>query len=137
MQGLAQCLALVIVLASALGLIAVAGLMALRPRLCLVLTERLLAHLEAGSRRANLTEQGLRILAGIALILRAPAARLPVLLETVGWLLVIPSILIVLAPVRWHAAYGRWWTERLTAPALRLLAPIPAAAGTGLFYMAL
>jgi hypothetical protein len=137
MQGLVQVLALIIVLAAGIWLIAVAGLMAMRPRYGLALMGRMLAHLEAGSWRLNVTEQGLRILAGVALIVRAPGAKLPALFEVAGWILVISSIVVIVAPVRWHAAYGSWWIRGLTPSTLRLLSPIPAAAGAGLIYAAL
>ena len=116
---------------------AVAVLMAARPNYCLHLFSRMAANLEAGSHRQNLTEQGLRILAGAALIVRAPASKLPLPFELAGWLIVVSSLFIVVAPLRWHAAYGTWWVKRLTAPTVRLLSPLPAIFGTGLIYAAI
>ena len=95
------------------------------------------ASLEAGNWRLNLTEQGLRLLAGTALIVRAPAAKLPMLFEVVGWLIVVSSALIIVAPMRWHAAYGTWWSRRLTPLVIRILSPLPAVAGAGLIYAAI
>jgi hypothetical protein len=132
-----QALALVIVSAAGACLVAVASLMALRPQYCLRLFGRMAASLEAGDWRLNLTEQGLRLLAGAALIVRAPAAKLPMPFEVFGWLLIVSSAAIIVAPMRWHAAYGIWWTERLTPLVIRILSPVPAVAGAGLIYAAI
>jgi hypothetical protein len=132
-----QALALVLVSAAGAWLVAVASLMALRPLLCLHLLGRMSANLKAGNWRLNLTEQGLRLLAGAALIVRAPASKLPALFEIAGWLILVSSILIVAAPIRWHGAYGIWWSRRLTPLMIRILSPLPAAAGAGLIYAAI
>ena len=131
-----QTLALAIVLAAGVWLEAVAVLMALRPRHCLRLIELMTAKLQASSWRVNLTEQGLRIVAGGALIVRAPASKLPPAFEVAGWIIVVSSILILLAPMRWHASYGVLLTQRLSPLAIRLLSPLSAAAGAGLIYAA-
>lgn len=94
-------------------------------------------NLEAGNWRLNLTEQGLRLLAGAALIVRAPASKLPALFEVAGWLVVVSSVLIIAAPIRWHGAYGTWWSKRLTPLVIRVLSPLPAVAGAGLIYAAI
>jgi len=132
-----QSVALIVVAASGLWLVGVAFLMALRPRFCLHLFETMSANLERSNWRLQFTEQGLRVLAGVALIVRAPASRLPLVFEVAGWLLVATSLLVMLAPIRWHGAYGTWLTRRLTPLVFRILAPVPAAAGAGLIYAAL
>lgn len=132
-----QALALLILLAAGAWLAAVAILMALRPHYCLHLLSRMSASLEAGSWRLNLTEQGLRMLAGAALIVRAPLSKLPALFEIAGWLLVISSILIIVAPIHWHGAYGTWWSNRLNPLMIRILSPVPGFAGSGLIYAAI
>jgi hypothetical protein len=132
-----QTLALVIVIAAGLWLAAVAVLMALRPRYCLHLLAKMSSNLEASNWRLNLTEQGLRLLAGAALIVRSAASKLPLVFEVAGWLIVASSVLILAAPIRWHGAYGTWWSRRLTPPVIRILSPIPAIAGAGLIYAAL
>jgi hypothetical protein len=132
-----QTLALVIVCAAGFWLVAVAVLMAARPRHCLDLLAKMASSLEASNWRLNLTEQGLRLLAGAALIVRSPASKLPLVFEVVGWLIVASSVVILAAPVRWHGAYGAWWSRRLTPPVIRILSPIPAVAGAGLIYAAL
>jgi hypothetical protein len=132
-----QTLALLIVSAAGLWLVAVAVLMAVRPVYSLHLYDRMLANLEAGSHRQNLIEQGLRLLAGAALIVRSPASKLPMPFEIFGWLLVVSSLFVMVAPIRWHAAYGSWWGMRLTSLAVRILSPVPAIVGVGLIYAAI
>ena len=132
-----QTLALSIVMAAGLWLASVALLMALRPLYCLHLLGKMSSKLDASNWRLNLTEQGLRLLAGAALIVRSPASKLPLTFEVAGWLIVASSLLILAAPIRWHAAYGFWWSGRLTPLAIRFLSPLPAVVGTGLVYAAL
>ncbi len=131
-----QAIALIVVAAAGLWLVGVAFLMALRPGYCLRLFEKMSANLERSNLRLQFTEQGLRVLAGVALIVRAPASRLPLILEVAGWLLVTTSLLIMVAPVRWHGAYGRWWVGRIPPLAIRVLSPVPMMAGAGLIYAA-
>ena len=131
-----QDIALIVVAAAGLWLVGVAFLMALRPRYCLHLFEKMSANLERSSWRLQFTEQGLRVLAGVALIVRAPASKLPLVFEVAGWLLVASSLLIMVAPIRWHGAYGRWWVGRIAPLAIRVLSPVPMMAGAGLIYAA-
>ena len=132
-----QAIALTVVAAAGLWLVGVAFLMALRPRYCLHLFEKMSAKLERSNLRLQFTEQGLRVVAGVALIVRAPASKLPLIFEVAGWLLVATSLLIMLVPVRWHGAYGRWWVGRIPPLAIRLLFPVPMMVGAGLIYAAL
>jgi hypothetical protein len=73
-QNSLQAVALIVVAAAGLWLVGVAFLMALRPRYCLHLFEQMSANLERSNWRLQFTEQGLRVLAGVALIVRAPAS---------------------------------------------------------------
>jgi len=132
-----QAFALTVVTIAGLWLVGVALLMALRPDHCLRLCEKMGAALERSSWRLQFTEQGLRVLTGVALILRAPASKLPLVFAVAGWVLVATSLLIMAAPIRWHGAYGRLLLKRLTPRMLRILSPVPAAAGVGLIYTAL
>ena len=132
-----QAIALIVVAAAGLWLVGVAFMMALRPRYCLHLMEKMRASLERSSWRLQFTEQGLRVLAGMALIVRAPASKLPPVFEVAGWVLVATSIIIMAAPIRWHGAYGMWLLKWLTPLMIRILSPVAAAAGAGLIYTAL
>ncbi len=131
-----QTVALIVVLAAGLWLVGVAFLMALRPRYCLHLFGKMSASLQRLNWRLQITEQGLRILAGAALIVRAPMSKLPVAFEITGWLLVISSLLILAAPIGWHGAYGYWWFKRLRPWAIRLCFPFPAVVGAAIVYSA-
>ncbi|ALE17585.1 hypothetical protein AMC99_02310 [Altererythrobacter epoxidivorans] len=62
-----------------------------------------------------------RAIVGIALILRAAQSKAPLLFEIGGWFILASSILILLAPRKWHNAYAVWWAERIPAIAFRLL----------------
>ena len=131
-----QSLALPVVIAAGLWLLGVGVLMVARPGYCLDLLGRMSNNLKASNWRLNLTEQGLRLLAGSALIVRAPVSKLPLLFEVLGWILVVSSAIILLVPITWHGAYGKWWAERLTPRAIRLLSPPPAILGAVLIYAA-
>ena len=131
-----QAFALVILIAAGLWLVGVAVLMALRPRYCLHLFEKMSANLERSNWRLQFTEQALRILAGVALIVRAPVSKLPLAFEIAGWLLVVSSAAIMIAPIRWHGAYGTWWVKRLKPWVIRALSPVPAVLGAGMIYAA-
>ena len=132
-----QPVALVIVIAAGTWLAGVGLLMLARPAFCLQLFERMTASLESSNWRLQVSEQGLRILAGAALVVRAPAAKLPLAFEIAGWALVASSVMVLLAPIRWHGAYGRWWTGRIRPWWIRCLSPVPLLAGAGLIYAAL
>jgi hypothetical protein len=131
-----QLSALFVVAIAGLWLVGVAFLMAVRPRYALHLLETMSANLERSNWRLQVTEQGLRILVGMALIVRAPASKFPLAFEIAGWLLVASSLLIMIAPIRWHGAYGTWWVKRLTPTVIRILSPVPAMLGMGLIFAA-
>jgi len=129
--------ALILVVAAGVWLVGVAILMAFRPAYGLHLMEKMSATLERSGWRLQFSEQGLRVLVGLALIVRAPASKLPLLFEVAGWVLVGTSLLIIAAPIRWHGAYGRWLLKGLMPLMLRILSPVSALAGAGLIYAAL
>lgn len=132
-----QLLALILVAAAGLWVAGIGIMMALRPRFCIRVMDKMKENLELSNWRLQFTEQGLRVLAGLALIIRAPASKLPLLFGAAGWMLVITSLVIMAAPIRWHGAYGAFLMKRITPALLRILSPIPAAAGAGLIYAAL
>jgi hypothetical protein len=128
--------AFVIIAVAGIWLVAVALLMALRPIYCLKLFEKMTKNLEASSWRLQLTEQGLRVLAGVSLIVRSPASKLPLAFEVAGWVLVGSSLLVLVLPIGWHGKYGSFWLQRLTPWVIRALSPVPALTGAGLIYAA-
>lgn len=105
--------------------------MALRPERALHVLS-----LTASTRTINNFEQGLRLSAGLALLLRAPVSKLPLTFEIAGWFIVLSSLVLLVLPLRWHAAYACWWADRLAPAAVRAVAPFSALAGFGLIYVA-
>ena len=85
-----ETIALLLVAATGLWLVATALLMAVRPLTFLHLLSR-----TASSRRINNTEQGLRLLAGLALVTRAGASKLPELFEVGGWFIFTSSVILL------------------------------------------
>ena len=65
-----------------------------------------LLSLTAFSGSINNTEQGLRLLAGLAMIVRAEFSRLPGLFEIGGWFIILSSLILLVMPLRWHATYA-------------------------------
>ena len=108
-------------------LVAVAAIMAFRPALAL----RGL-RLFASTPAIHFGEMALRITVGLGMLMVAPASRLPLVLSTFGWLLIVTSLALCLAPRRWHHAYAIWWAERIPARAVALLSPVTLALAVGL-----
>jgi len=131
-----QTVALSITTISGLWLVAISFIMALRPLYCLQLFEKMTSSLDASSWRLQLTEQGLRILAGAALIVRSPLSKLPLAFDVAGWCVVISSLSILALPIRWHGSYGHWCLRWLSPLVIRVLSPIPALVGAGIVYAA-
>ena len=124
--------ALFIILLSGAWLIGVAFLMAFNPsRFLHVLS------LTAANWRINLTEQGLRLVAGLALIARGEESKLPTLFHLGGWFIVASPVALLLIPLRLHAAYAIWWAGRMSITSVRVIAPLSALFGAGLIYAAI
>jgi hypothetical protein len=94
-------------------------------------------RLTASTRTVNNSEQGLRLLVGLALILRSPASKLPELFQIAGWFIILSSLVLLVLPLRWHSAYAIWWADRFKPVMVRLIAPMSALAGIGLIYAAM
>ena len=123
---------LVGVIAAGLWLISAGAFMALQPEKAL----RVL-RLTASTRTINNVEQGLRLLAGLALLLRSPASKLPQPFEVAGWFIILSSLVLLILPLNWHSAYAVWWADHLSSATVRLVAPLSALAGIGLIYAAI
>jgi len=127
-----QTIALILVILSGFWLYWVAWQMAVRPSVCL--------HwlgLMASTWRINLTELGLRALAGLAFVVRSGASKAPQFFELFGWFLFASAIVLVLVPRRWHAGYAVFWSRSLSARTVRLFALPTAAFASALIYCAL
>lgn len=118
--------------AAGLWMIGVGVFMALMPDNAL----RVL-RLTASTRTINNSEQGLRLIAGLALLLRSPASKLPEVFEIAGWFVILSSLVLLALPLRWHSAYAKWWADRLKPATVQIVAPMSVLAGIGLIYAAL
>ena len=96
-----------------------------------------LLRLTASTRLLNTLEQGLRLLAGAALVVRAPWSKLPQSFEVAGWFIVLSSVVLLVLPLRWHSAYAIWWSKRLSSAAVRTIGPLSCAAGIAILYAAI
>lgn len=117
--------------AAGLWLISVGALMAFLPDTALGVL-----RLTASTRTINNSEQGLRLIAGLAFLFRSPASKLPQVFEIVGWFIILSSLVLLVLPLRWHSAYAVWWADRFNPAAVRFVAPMSALAGIGLIYAA-
>lgn len=126
-----QTVALVILVLAGLWLSAVGLMMAFRPRYALHLLS-----LTASSHRVNWSEQGPRLLTGIALVVRADHSKVALLFEVGGLFIIVSSVVLLLVPLAWHRGYAIWWANRLAPMAVRLLAPFSVIGGAILIYAA-
>ena len=122
-----QAASLVVIYTAALWLVAVGVFMAVRPHSALAFLRQ-----TAATWRINIAEQGLRLLAGAALVVRAPSSKFPQVFEIGGWFIVASSVVLLLIPLRLHAGYAIWWSNALPPWAVRVIAPLSIAAGAGL-----
>jgi hypothetical protein len=127
-----QQLSLIVLWLAGLWLIGIGILMMVRPERCLGILRQ-----TASTRRINNREQGLRLLAGLALILRAPVSKLPGPFELAGWFVALSSLALLVLPLRLHAGYAIFWADRVPHGVVRAIGPLSVAAGAGLIYATL
>lgn len=87
----------------------------------------------ASSARAHYLEQGLRLLAGAALVVASPAMAGSQLFLLLGWLLILTSAALLCVPWRWH----QWFAREVIPPVIRYLglyAAVVAALAIVLLY---
>lgn len=118
------------VIASGLFLILVAIWMTVRPADCRAILAKM-----GSTPLIHYGEHGVRALAGVCLAGAAAASNAPLILTVAGWFIVVSSIVIALAPRRWHAAYAIWWANRLPLWAYRALAPVSLIGGIALIWV--
>jgi hypothetical protein len=112
------------VFAFGLWLIALSLFMLLRPRNALVLLAKM-----GSTKVIHYSELGLRFMAGVSMILAAPASHAPEYLTPIGWFVAASSVVLMLLPRSWHAAYSSWWAQRIPPFAVSALAPLSICAG--------
>lgn len=116
----------------ALWLIFAAIFMVVRPQKCLLFLRTM------GSTAAiHFGEHSLRALAGLSLIGLAPQTSAPLAYKVFGAFLLVTSIMIVLAPRRWHHRYAQYWALKISPKALSLMAILPLALGIYLTWVVL
>ncbi len=122
----------ILVVVSGLWLMVVAGIMVAKP-------DTALAALGAMGSTALIQfgEHGLRLLAGLAFVGAAPVSKFPLAFQVFGGFLAVSSVLIMIAPRRWHQRYARYWAARIPIWSVRALAPVSAAAGAAVIWAAL
>jgi hypothetical protein len=72
-----------------------------------LLAERFLKSF-ASSAQAHYTEQGLRLLAGAALVNFAGSMWHRELFQLLGWLMVVTAAVLLVTPWQWHHKFGTW-----------------------------
>ena len=60
----------------------------------------------ASSARAHYTEHVVRLLIGVALVVRSPAMWQPRMFRLAGWAIVISSVVLLCLPWQWHYRFG-------------------------------
>ena len=101
------------VLLAAAGWLAFVGLVCLfRPQVAQATLGRM-----GSTWRIQLGEHALRGLAGLAMVLRADASKVPELFTFGGWFVVASSVLIVLAPRRWRHNLSLWFAATIPTAA--------------------
>lgn len=69
----------------------------------------------ASSRKAHLIEMALRLVAGGAFLINAPAMRFPSAFLLFGWVLIASSVVLLILPWRLHQRFA----EQYAAPVIR------------------
>lgn len=117
------------VIAAGLWLVLVAGWMFFRPAACRAILAKM-----GSTPLIHYGEHAVRALAGLCLVGAAAASNAPLILTVAGSFIVVSSIVIALAPRRWHAAYAIWWAERLPLWIYPALAPVSLIGGAALIW---
>jgi hypothetical protein len=118
----------IVVVSSCVFLIGLAAVVATKPSLA----ERFLTSF-ASSARAHYTEQGLRLLVGVAMVNFARLMWYPNLFKLFGWILVVTAVGLLLTPWQWHHKFGKWAIP-LVIRHLRLFAIGAFALGALIFF---
>lgn len=118
-----------VIIASGVWLILVSALMLARPAIALQYLAKM-----ASTNLINYSELSLRLIWGIAMIAYSDSSRFPEFFRIAGWVLAGTAIVLMLVPRQWHAAYAVYWSKKLTAPLVRLFAPISLLFGIFLIW---
>ncbi len=74
-------------------------------------------------------EHILRALVGVAFVGMAEISAYPNGFKWAGWFLILSSLIIMIAPRRWHHSYALYWSKKLSPATLRGLSILPIIFG--------
>ena len=90
---------------------------------------------KAGSTNViNFTELGLRLIAGVALVLSADEAKFESFFRILGWFIAVSSVIIMIIPRRLHHQYSVKAAEILKPNYFRMVSPMAFLFGGFLIY---
>jgi hypothetical protein len=118
----------IVVVGLGLYLIGMAVVIALKP----LLAERFLKSF-ARSARAHYTEQAVRLIVGVAIVVFAPSMWYSDLFKAFGWLIIVTTVGLLLIPWQWHHRFGTWAIP-FAIRHLKLFAIGASALGTLILY---
>lgn len=121
----------ILVIVSGLWLLAVGVLMLVWPEVA----RRGLASM-ASTPAIHFGEHALRFLAGLAFVGAAELSKAPWVFQVFGGFLAVSSVIIVLAPRRWHVRYAEFWAEKLQPWMFRVLSPVSFLGGGAVIWAA-
>ncbi len=87
----------------------------------------------ASSALAHYSEQTLRLIAGVAIVIFSSSMWYPDLFKSFGWLIIITAVGLFLIPWKWHHRFGEWAIP-MAIRHLRLFALSAFALGTFILY---
>ncbi len=119
----------IILAAFCLWLITVGILCLIRPEIARIGLSKM-----GGTPLIHFGEHVLRILVGLACIGFAPETSFSKPFIWAGWFLIVTSLIIMVAPRRWHHAYAKYWAQKLNPAILRGLSVVPIVFGMWLLW---
>ena len=118
-----------LVILSGIWLIAVSIFMFASPQ-----TARRCLSKAASTNFINYSEITLCGIWGIALVLYAELSKFPEFFRIFGIFVVVTTAVLFFIPRKWHARYAVWWSNKFTAPYMRIASPFSLAFGIFLIY---
>lgn len=82
----------------------------------------------------NYSEITLRGIWGMALVLYADLSKFPEFFRIFGIFVVVTTAVLFFIPRKWHARYAVWWSNKFTAPYMRIASAFSLAFGIFLIY---
>lgn len=117
------------IIAFSLWLFAIGALMAVQPDWALLALSK-----AASTLVIHVGEQLIRGAFGLAMIAASGSSLYPGIFMWIGVFIAASSVLIVILPRRWHAAYALWWADHLPAWLVRICSLVALAAAAALIH---